>query len=235
MKLRYVLVLAAAVLGAALLTGVGRPERARGEAAVAERTITVGGTGLVSAVPNRASFSFGVETQAKTASAALTDNGAAMRKVIAAVKAAGVAPADIQTQQVSLSPRYSDDGSTILGYTASNSVSVSVKNLEKAGALVDAAVAAGANDVSGPSLFRADQQALVRQALKNAVTDAREKAQALAEAAGVTLGEVQTIAVDETPQPMASDAKAAAPEASTPIEPGMESLQATVTVTFAVT
>ncbi len=234
MKLRYVLVLALAALAAALLAGVGTPARARGETPAPGRTTTVSGTGFVSAVPNRAGFSFGVDTQSKTASGALADNGAAMRKVIAALKTSGVASADIQTQHVTLSPRYSDDGATILGYTASNSVSVSVTRLEQAGALVDAAVAAGANDVSGPSLFRADQQALVRQALKSAVADARANAQALAEAAGVTLGDVESIAVDDAPQPIASDAKVAASAAPTPIEPGTESLQATVTVTFAV-
>jgi len=137
----------AAVLGiAAALSGVGRPQDARGSSAQAQNkpTITVSGTGSVRAVPDRAQFSFGVTTQAPTASQALNANATLARRVIAAVKAAGVAPADIQTQTVFLAPRFSDDGGAIVGYTAANSVSATLRDLDKAGAVVDAAAEAHA-------------------------------------------------------------------------------------------
>ncbi|HEY2074484.1 MAG TPA: SIMPL domain-containing protein, partial [Gaiellaceae bacterium] len=121
-------------------------------AASSSDTVTVSGTGTVTAVPDEASFDFTVQTKGKTASAALTQNGTATQAVISAVKAAGVPDANIQTQQVSLDPVTSSDGTTITGYTASNTIDVSKLAIAKSGAIVDAAVGAGANGVSGPSL-----------------------------------------------------------------------------------
>ena len=135
-------------------------------------------------------LSFGVTTQAKTAAAALSANSDDMTKVIQALKDAGVAAADLQTSSVSLSPNTSQDGTQIVGYTASNSVSATIKDIGKAGALIDAAVAAGANQVGGPFLSVSDTDGLYRSALKKAVVDAKAKAQALADAAGLTLGAV---------------------------------------------
>src|SRR5437764_1792866 len=117
---------------------------------VGARTITVTGTGTVSAVPDRTEFSFGVSTAAKTATQALASNAAEMRKVIDALKGAGIPAANIQTQTVSLSPRYSESGDEILGYTATNSVSANISALDRAGQIIDAAVGAGATQVSGP-------------------------------------------------------------------------------------
>jgi uncharacterized protein YggE len=191
--------------------------------------ITVTGTGTATSVPDRASFSFGVTTQAATASQALARNGDAMEKVIAALKAHGIATADLQTQSVSLSPRTSEQGD-IVGYTASDSVSAT-GSIDRAGEVIDAAVGAGATDVSGPSFTRADQDALYRQALKAAVADAKAKAQVLAAAAGVSLGGVTAI-VESGQEPVPIPfGRTAAP--STPIEPGTQQTQATVTVTFA--
>jgi uncharacterized protein YggE len=198
------------------------------------RTITVTGTGSVAVVPNRASFSFGVTTQGRTAAGALAENAAEMRKVIAALKGAGIAAADIQTQSVSLSPRYSQDGESIIGYTASNSVSATAKDIDRAGAIVDAAVAAGANQVSGPSLTRGDATALYRRALRAAVADARTKAVAIAAASRARLGAVRSVVEgSQGPTPVPLSAKAAAAPDSTPIEPGTQRVEATVTVEFA--
>jgi uncharacterized protein YggE len=191
--------------------------------------ITVNGTGAATTVPDRAAFSFGVTDQAPTASAALARNSDAIAKVIAALKAHGIAEADIQTQSVSLSPRTSDRGD-IVGYTASNSVSAQT-TVAKAGETIDAAVAAGATDVSGPAFTTSDEASLYRQALKAAVADAKTKAQALAAAAGVSLGGVTTI--DESGSaPIPFIDKAAGPTA-TPVQPGTEKITANVTVTFA--
>jgi uncharacterized protein len=198
------------------------------------RTISVNGSGSVTVVPNRASFSFGVTTQGRTAAGALAENAADIRKVIAALKDAGIAVADIQTESVSLSPRYSNDGETILGYTASNSVSATEKDINRAGSIVDAAVAAGANQVSGPSLTRGDSNALYRRALQAAVADARAKAAAIAAASHVHLGAVRSV-VEGSASPIPLAAKAAGPTEATPIQPGTQEVDATVTVEFAIT
>lgn len=232
MKTISAVILAAGVLAAAALAGVGLPEPARSAAPDAENGITVTGTGTVTTVPNRAEFSFGVTSEGRTASAALAANAAEMRRVIVALRGAGVASEDIQTQHVSLSPRYTNDGEAIVGYTASNTVSARIRDLARVGAVVDAAVEAGANQVFGPSLTRSDGNDLYRDALRSAYANARAKAQALAAAAGISLG--RAVAVVEAggpvPVPLAEDARVA----DTPIEPGTQEIQATVTVTFAV-
>jgi uncharacterized protein YggE len=223
---------AAALFALAALSGVARPGAAHSVAS-ADRTVTVNGDGVVNTVPTRADFSFGVVTQARTAAAALAANAAAAQKVSAALKAAGVAAADIQTQQVSIDPRFNQAGTAIVGYTATNSVSAAVRDLGRAGAVVDAAVAAGADQVSGPNLTRDDSSALYRQALAAAYTDARTKAQALAQQVGAPLGDA--VAVSElgasTPQPLLATGKAGT--TSTTIEPGTQQIEAQVTVTFA--
>jgi len=225
--------LAGLLAAAVVFAGAGRPERAGSADATSERTITVTGQGAVKAVPNQAQFSFGVTTQADTATAALAANSAAMRKVIAALKDAGVAAADLQTQQVSLEPRTNDNGDKIVGYTASNSVSVTTSDLAHVGTIVDAAVEAGATDVSGPSLTRSDSDELYQDALKAAVANARAHAEAIASASGEHVGIVDSVVEGSSaPQPRQFD-KAAAPSAgSTPVEPGTTEVDATVTVVF---
>ena len=114
---------------------------------------------------------FGVETQGETSEQALEENNKAVEKVIAAVKGRGIAAADIATELVSLTPRYSQNGDEVVGYTATNSVRVTIRNLTDTGPVIDAAVDAGANQISGPNLVRSDQSALYRQALRAAVAD----------------------------------------------------------------
>jgi uncharacterized protein YggE len=237
MKLRHVLLLAGALLGASLFAGVGLPLLAHAVGAAdtpAVRTVTVTGTGSIASVPDTATISFGVTTQAKTAAAAFAQNSADIAKVIAALKAAGVAAKDLQTQYLSLSPRTNDTGDQILGYTAFNSVNAAIHDLARAGSVIDTGVAAGADNVRGPSLTRSDSDAQYRAALKLAVADAQTKADALAAAGRFTVGAVQTVVENsaQPPVPMAAD-KAAAP--STPIEPGTQQVDANVTVMFAIT
>ena len=195
--------------------------------------ITVQGTASIESVPDRAGLSFGVESQGDTARAALAANATEMRKVIAALKAAGAT--DVQTQSVSLSPRY-NDRSEPQGFSASNSVSATVKQIARAGAVIDAAVAAGANQVYGPSLSPGDQTELYRKALERAVANARENAKVLAGAAGLSLGRVTAIVEGGgAPQPLPYAAnKSMALDSATPIEPGTQQTAATVTVTFSV-
>jgi uncharacterized protein len=232
MRWLWVAGLAAVLLAAVAYGGVLRPGSAGSTGTTTDsRGITVTGNGTVDTVPDRAAFSFGVHTESATAAAALGANGALMTKVIDAIEKAGVAKADIQTQQVSLSPQQSADGKRITGYAADNSVAVTLRDLGSAGSVVDAAVAAGANEVSGPNLTSSDQDALYRQALKNAMVDAKSKAEAIASAGGVSLGAVATVVEGgtATPLPGVESSKAA-----TPISPGTEQITASVTVTYAI-
>jgi uncharacterized protein YggE len=232
MKIVRIAALAALILVAAALAGVGLPDSAQGQAPQAtDDVIIVNGTGVVTTVPDRAELSFGVVSQAATARAVLSANTTAARRVVDALRGAGVAAADLQTQQISLSPRYNERGDDIVGYTAQTSVSARIRDLGRAGTVIDAAVTAGANTVDGPSLSRTDQTELYRTALRNAVADARAKAQALADAGAVSLGDVVSITeAGSAPMPVAERAAAAdAPE----IEPGTQRIEAVVTVTFA--
>ncbi|HZT46244.1 MAG TPA: SIMPL domain-containing protein [Gaiellaceae bacterium] len=219
------------VVVVALVAGAGG---AVGASGVQGHSIVVTGLGSVRTVPDRAQLSLGVSTDAKTAAGALRANGVEVAKVIAAIKGQGVAAADIRTEQVSLSVRYGDNGDAVVGYTATNSVSVVVRTLAKVGGVIDAAVEAGANQVSGPSLVRSDQSALYRQALRAAIGNARAKAQAIAKATGLTLRRITDVSESGGPAPLPVDAKTAAPSVGTPIEPGTQLVQATLTVTFAV-
>jgi uncharacterized protein YggE len=233
MKIASIAALAALLAAAVAFAGVGRPAPAHGSSSSGGRTITVGGTGEARAVPDTASFSFGVETEGPTAQAALAANAAKMRTVIAALTRVGVAKADLRTQDVSVSPHYTQSGQRD-GFSATNSLEATVRELAKAGAAVDAAVAAGANQTSGPQFDRTDREALTEQALRDAFANARAKAQALAQQAGAQLGEVQRI--DETsayqPQPVYDMAMSLQRAAKTPVEAGTQQVQASVRVTF---
>jgi len=217
------------VLVAAALAGALRPE---GAAAVdpvpATDTVTVSGVGSVAAVPDRAQISAGVETRAATARAALQANATAMAKVIDALEARG--GKDVTTQTVSLSTAFDQNGQPD-GFVATN-VATAETTLAGAGALIDAAVAAGANTISGPMLSRSDAEALYRQALEEAVADAKDRAAILAKAAGRALGRV-TAMVESGASDGAVFAKAeAARDATTPVVSGEQETTASVSVTY---
>ena len=219
---------AAAVVAVAAFAGVGRPEAARGDVASPD-TVTTTGHGVVTVVPDEASVSAGVHTQAASAAAALAQNAQLMSAVVAALKAAG--GSDLQTQQVSLYPQ-TNDQNQVTAYVADNSVSAKTK-IARAGALIDAAVAAGANTVNGPTLDVSDRDARYRDALGKAVVDARAKAAALARAGGFGVGQVSSVteqAASGAPVPVYE--AAAAKSNATPIEPGTQDVTADVTVTF---
>jgi uncharacterized protein len=223
-----------AVAGAVVaFAGVGRPESAGG-AEKQSGGITVIGVGTITSVPDEASFTIGVQTQGSTAREALAANSEQMRRVIAAAKAAGVAKSDIKTQDVSVSANYANEG-RIDGYSARNSVLVTIRNLSKAGPILDAASNAGANEVYGPMLSRSDEDDLQAKARRGAAENARKKAEALADAAGVQLGRVTALTEGSSggPQPYYEGAMRLA-KTDAPIEPGTQDSQATVTVTFAI-
>jgi uncharacterized protein YggE len=229
MKPMRIAVLVGVAAGVIAFAGVGRPDLAGG-ASEPSGGITVTGTGSVQSVPDQAQFSLGVQSNGPTAREALAANSAKMRRLLAALFAAGVAKGDVQTQDVSVFRAYPEEN----GYSAHNSVSVTTRELAKAGSILDAATKAGANDVYGPTLTRSDQDELRAKALRAAVDDARAQARVLAEAAGVQLGSVTAINEDGgEPMPVyAAELAKRAPSA--PIEPGRQQTQATVRVTFAI-
>jgi uncharacterized protein YggE len=233
MKLARIGAVVALLAAAVALGAVVQPGSAHGSAAQPTDGITVTGTGTDSAAPDQATFSFGVQTEGASAKAALDANSAKMALVIAALKRAGIAEKDLQTQDVSVMPRQDETGQ-IDGYFADNSVQALVRKLAGAGAVVDAAVAAGANQSSGPSFDQSRHDAIYRGALRAAVADARTKAEALAAESNTSLGRVTRIVEGsaEPPVPMYERAMSDSAKAATPVEPGMQEVQATVTVTF---
>ena len=234
MKLVPVAVLAAAGLAIAAFAGVFQPLNARGDSPgnASPSRITVVGTGSVSVTPDRAAFTFGTINQGSTAAAALAASSNDARRIVAVLRRSGVARADIQTSEVSLSPRMSENGDAVIGYTATNSVTATVRRIGDAGAVVDAAVDAGANQVYGPNLLVSEQKAAYRDALEAAVAEARTKAETLAATAGARLGRITAIAESGgTPRPVF--AAEAALKSAAQIEPGTQTIEATVSVTFA--
>ena len=203
---------------------------------ISQTGISVAGSGQVAVVPDAAQITFGVDTQAANAADALAANAAAMQKVLAALEAAGVAKKDIQTQQVSVGQRYDEKGQNVVGYTASNQVLATVRTIGSVGAVMDAAVKAGATNVYGLGLIVSKPDEAYAKALEDAVAAARTKAERLAKAGGVTLGKV--IGISEGgggyggPIPLA--AESIRDKGGAPIEVGTQLVTASVTVTFAV-
>ncbi|HUK93717.1 MAG TPA: SIMPL domain-containing protein [Gaiellaceae bacterium] len=233
MKIASIAAVAALLVAAAALAGVGRPPAAHSAGSTETHTITVDGRGTARGVPDTAVFSLGVESSGATARAASAANADHMRRVIEALVGAGVARSDLQTQDVSVYPRENGSGN-VIGFTASGSVSATVKDIARAGKAVDAAVAAGANQVSGPQFERSSRAELYRQALRDAFSNARAKAEALAEEAGAQLGQVHRINENDSESvpvyPIALRAAESTP--ATPVEPGTQEVDANVTVTF---
>jgi len=211
----------AAVLALPAAAAVGDPQG-----------ITVTGVGSVEATPDISTWSFGVSNQAGSAKTALARNAATMKRIATAVKAVGVAEADVQTQSASLYPRRNRRTGAIT-FTASGSVTVTVRTLAKTGAVVGAATEAGASEIFGPSLRISDQKALYDQALDKAYDDALAKAQKLATKAGLTLGAPIAIVEGGGGDIVYAQASASGGGFEFDLEPGRNSVSATLTVTFA--
>jgi uncharacterized protein YggE len=213
------------------------------DATAPEHTISVSGTGRVILSPDVADLRLGVTIQRTTVKAARADAATAMTAVIAALKNAGIDDKDIQTSALSLQPQYdySNNGNQprLTGYYFSNSVSATVRNLDKLGDAIDSSLAAGATSLDGVTFRVDDQTKAEAQARAAAMADARKKADALASAAGVTISGVSSISetIAPTPYPMmygATDAAGAASPKSiaTPIQAGSNEVDVTVAVTY---
>jgi len=203
----------------------------------ATHTITVSASGKVTVVPDVARVTLGVTITTPTVKAARASAADSMTKIIAAIKKLGVADADIQTVGLNLYPQYTNGSSTkIAGYTISEQLSVTIRDLENAGDVVDAATANGATDVNGISFELADPAKALNDARASAVAAAQASAQAMATAAHVSLGSVVAITDATPPSPIFYGVRAQAADSSapTPVQVGTQDVSATVTVVFAI-
>jgi uncharacterized protein len=206
----------------------------------ATHTITVTGTGKVVVVPDVARVTVGFTSTQPTVKAARSAAATAMTNIIAAIKALGVADADIRTVGLYLNPQYSNTSpGRVIGYSISEQVQVTVRDLDKAGDVVDAATAKGATDVNGISFELADPAKAMNDARAAAVAAARASAQAMAAAGGINLGAVVAITdvSVSTPYPYPLNYAAGKAEdgaVSTPVQPGTQDLSVSITVVFAI-
>jgi uncharacterized protein YggE len=199
--------------------------------------ITVTGSGNVTGTPNQLVLAMGVQVNGPSVGSALARANDAVSHVTAALRARGVAAADIETSGLSIWPNYPANSQAPSGYAVSESLTATLNSLAAAGAQVDAAVHAGGNatTVSGISLNLTDTGPLLAQARARALTDATAKAAQYAKALGEPLGPVVSITDQAYTQPLpvyAAESSAAA-KASVPISPGTQQLSVSITVVFA--
>lgn len=205
----------------------------------ADAAIVVAGEGSINAAPDYAAISAGAVTRAKTAGEAADANAKAMAAIIAALTDAGIARNDIQTTQFSLQPVYTvgqpGGEQRLTGFSVANRVNVKIRDLGKAGAILDKLVAAGATEIGTIQYLHSNSSALLDQARQAAVADARRKAELYAKAAGLNLGAVVFIAENAGyAPPIFGKALRAAAAAAPPTQvlTGEDTLSTQVTVGF---
>jgi uncharacterized protein YggE len=216
------------------------PAALRAEEKTMERTITVSASGTVEAEPDQARITSGVTAEAATAREALTNNTAAMSKVIDQLKAKGIDAKDIQTTSFNVEPvttAYGKDGvpPKITGYRVSNQVTVLVRDLAKLGDILDHVVSEGSNQMHGLAFVVSKAETLKDEARKEAMANALRRAKLLAGAAGAEIGQVMQISEEVShPGPMPyGGVRMAKADMAVPVERGTETLEARVTVTYA--
>lgn len=218
-----------------------RPTLAVDPADTPEHTISVNGTGRVVVSPDLADLRLGVSVTKPTVKAARATAATSMTAVIAALKGLGIADKDIQTSMLSLQPvyDYSNNGNPakLTGYTLSNTVAVTVRDLDKVGDAIDKGLAAGATTLDGVTFRVEDQAAAEQQARQQAMTEARARADTLATGSGVTITGVASISETSAPVPYPVDfggARAAgvAQDVATPVETGTNEVVVTVAVSY---
>jgi uncharacterized protein YggE len=233
----------AAFAGAALMA-MAAP-LAADDSSQPKRTMVLTGHGEVTSEPDLATVTLGVVREAKTARAALSANNQAMAEVISAVTGAGIAQKDVQTSNFSVSPKYhypkqkstgEQPAPRIVGYTVSNSVTVTIRDLDKLGEVLDSVVSAGSNQINGVTFSIAEPKPLRNEARKLATQDAIAKAELFAEAARVELGPIISISEHfiHVPPPQPKYARTMAMEAAdaVPIARGEHEISAQVNMTW---
>jgi uncharacterized protein YggE len=228
-RMKHLALLAAAIGASALLIA---PALAQSETPA----ISVTGEATISVPPDQARVEAGVTSNGKTAREASEANNVTMGQVLLALKAAGIDGKDIQTSRLSLQPQSAPNRSTnaIVGYRASNQVTVRLRDVTKVASTIDLLVGAGANDIGGINFIVSQALKLLDDAREQAVADARRKAEIYAKAAGVTLGAPLSIAEGGGPAPVFRSKMAMAPMAATPVAQGEETLSVTVSVSWAI-
>lgn len=230
------------ILAAPLYTSGAFAQQAM-ETSAPQATISISADGEATLVPDMATVSLAVVSEADAADKALSENSASMQKVMAALKGAGVADKDMQTDNFSINPRYkqvkTDDGMTseINGYQVRNSLSVKIRDLANLGAVLDQSIKLGVNSGGGISFSNSDPSEAENAARKEAVSNAIAKAETLAEAAGVTLGDVLSITENSSmPQPVMFRAEAmmVKSDGGAPVAAGENTYNVTVNMTFAI-
>ena len=232
------------LLIAALMIGAALPSAAQAQQATINQSIAgtrldVTATGEVTRVPDVAIISTGVVTKSATASGAISQAASRMARVRAALKAAGVEDRDIQTSNLSLNPDYRYDNNQppkLVGYQASNTVTVRFRDIASSGKIIDALVAEGSNQINGPTLTIDKPEAALDEARAQAVRIGRARAELYARSMGLRVGRV--IAVSESggsypvPPPMPVMMQARAEAASSKIDPGEQKLRVNLAMTF---
>ena len=207
--------------------------------------LTITAEGKSVRTPDLAVFTAGVVSEGKTAGEALTANAAAMIRVIATLKKAGIADKDIQTSQINLNPVYGQpvigpsgqmvQEPRIVGYQASNTVTIRSRDIKGFGKVLDALVASGSNQINGPAFQMSDPRAAMDEARGDAMKQARARAELYAKASGLRV--VRIVSISEgggysPPQPVYAMAKSADASSATPIAAGEVEAQVSVTVQF---
>jgi uncharacterized protein len=200
--------------------------------------ISVTGEATVSVPPDQAQIDGGVTSDAKTAREASDANNAAMGKVLLALKGAGIEEKDYQTSRLSLQPQYAPNRSgpsPVVGYRASNRVTVRLRDVTKVAGIIDVLVGAGANELGGINFMVSQASKLLDEAREKAIADARRKAEIYAKAAGVTLGEPLGISEEGGAAPVFRGKMVGGMAASAaPVAQGEETLSVTVSVSWAI-
>ncbi|MBB5052140.1 hypothetical protein HNQ36_002114 [Afipia massiliensis] len=200
-------------------------------------TVSVTGEASISVPPDLAQIDSGVTTEAKTAREASEANNKAMGGVLQALKNAGIAEKDIQTSRLSLSPQSAPNRNAnapflIVGYRASNRVTVTIRDITKVADTIDVLVGAGANEISGMSFMVSKASKLLDDARSEAIADARRKAEIYAKAANISIGAPISISEETAPGPMPYRKMAADMAASAPVAQGQETLRVSVSVSY---
>ena len=217
-----------AAIGTSLLVAV--PALAESETPA----ISVTGQATVSVPPDLAEVEAGVTSNGKTAREASETNNATMGKLLLALKAASIDGKDIQTSRLSLQPQIAPNRNEIVGYRASNRVTVRLRDVTTVAGTIDLLVGAGANDIGGINFAVSQASKLLDDAREQAIADARRKADIYAKAAGVTLGAPLSITENGGSVPTFRTKMLAAPMAATPVAPGEETLSVSVHVSWAI-
>ena len=234
-----VLLIAISIGYLGLTRGYAKPLSQQDTGTTQMRTIQVSGTGEIQVAPDTAVIQLGVQTQAKTAEFALSQNSSKMRSLMDTLENAGISSDNIQTQTLRLSPRYnisdSNKDRTLIGFTASNIVEVRSEDLGNLGDLLDQAVKAGANTIENINFEISDSGEVIDQARQVAVENARHKAEQLADLTNSALGPVLEVQdLSRTPVPNVRQAEAAAP-AAVPVSPGSQTISVQVQITWTLT